>query len=329
MARLAVKHGTILSLAALLVFAGGCLELHRHGTKGAEAAVRHNHAKQPASPPPTTTNPTTSTESTTASGNGLLFHEGFEAGKIGPGWTGFAMHPETSPPEKSDSIKIVTDPVRAGKYALEIIVQPDDAVTDGDRRIGKERCELLRINRCRNGSCTFGDEGREGSEIWYAWSVLIPNDYQYLSTNAKNYQIMGQWHDQPDPGRKPTGYSPPISVHYESTGGSAGFRIKYGRIQAGDVIKSYYTPIQKGKWVDLIFHIRFSQGSDGFLEAWKDGVQLSSESGVTRITGPNMYNSEPNYLRLGLYRGKAQTQTNTFYYDEIKIATSKPALLGE
>jgi len=39
-----------------------------------------------------------------------------------------------------------------------------------------------------------------------------------------------------------------------------------------------------------------------------------------------MYNAEPNYLRLGLYRGKGQTQTNTFYYDEIRIATTRAAV---
>ena len=66
--------------------------------------------------------------------------------------------------------------------------------------------------------------------------------------------------------------------------------------------------------------------SDGFLEAWKDGVALTSDRGATRITGPNMYNAEPNYLRLGLYRGKGQTQTNTFYYDEIRIATTRAAV---
>ena len=137
---------------------------------------------------------------------------------------------------------------------------------------------------------------------------------------------MGQWHDQPEPGRKPTGYSPPISVHFRAGGGSQGFQIKYGRIQRKDPIQIFDAPIQKGKWVDLMFHIRFSQGNDGFLEAWKDGVALTSDRGATRITGPNMYNAEPNYLRLGLYRGKGQTQTNTFYYDEVRIGTTKAAV---
>ena len=55
-------------------------------------------------------------------------------------------------------------------------------------------------------------------------------------------------------------------------------------------------------------------------------MALTSDRGATRITGPNMYNAEPNYLRLGLYRGKGQTQTNTFYYDEIRIATTRAAV---
>jgi len=259
----------------------------------------------------------------------LLLHEGFEQGRIGPGWTGLSFNPRTQPPEDSDSFDIVTSPVRKGKYALRITVHPDDAVYPGDRRRDKERCELERLNDWRSGSYRLGNEGREGTEYWYAWSVLIPDGYQYVARSKRSWQIMGQWHDQPDPGQRPTGYSPPISVHYRSSGAAQSLSVHYGLIQRGGPIQVMDAPIEKGKWVDLMFHIRFSRGSDGFLEAWKDGVMLASANGATRITGTNMFNDQPNYLRLGLYRGEGQTQTNSLYYDEIKVATSKADLLGE
>ena len=327
MARFAAPNRIVLNLAAVVVFAAGCVALLQLATQGAHAADRWRRLRR-AVTSTTSTTTTSSTEATTTNAD-LLLYDGFETGKVGTtGWTGLAMYPRSATPEDSDSIDVVMDPVRRGKYALKITVQPEDAVTDDDKRLDKERCEFVRLNVCRDGSCTFGEEGREGSEIWYAWSILIPTDYQFVSSTPDNYQIMGQWHDQPVPGGTPTGFSPPISVHYRSSGASQGLQFRYGLLQTGGLITTIDTPIQKGTWVDLMLHIRFSQGSGGFLEVWKNGVMLATGTGATRIMGPNMYNAEPDYLRLGLYRGKAQPQTNTFYYDEIRIATTKAALLG-
>ena len=50
--------------------------------------------------------------------------------------------------------------------------------------------------------------------------------------------------------------------------------------------------VRKEQWIDLMLHIRFSQGSGGFLEVWKDGVMLATEAGATRI-GPPATRSEP------------------------------------
>jgi hypothetical protein len=329
MPRSGVRNRIILNLAAFLLFAAGCLALHQLATKDGNAAERWWRLVRPVrSPTNTTSTTTTGTQEATSPSPDLLLNEGFEAGKIGTGWTGIAQYPRTPIPEDSDSLDVVTSPVRKGRYALRMTVQPEDAVTEEDQRLDKERCEFVRLNVCRDGTCTFGNEGGEGSEMWYAWSILIPADYQYVSTTPDNYQIMGQWHDQPMPGTTATGFSPPISVHYRSTGFSQTLAFRYGLLQTGGVIKTFETPIQKGRWIDLVLHIRFSQGSGGFLEVWKDGVMLASETGQSRITGPNMYNSQPDYLRLGLYRGKGQTQINTFYVDEIGIASSKAALLA-
>jgi polysaccharide lyase-like protein len=324
MPRSTVRNRT--NLAAFAVFAASFLALHQIVIKDVDAADLWWRLTRPIKPATTTTT-TSSQESTPNEPDpDLLVNEGFETAKVGTGWTGIATYPRLTTLEGSDSLAIVTYPVRKGKYALKMTVQPEDAVTDEDRRLDKERCEFVRLNLCRDGVCTLGNEGREGSELWYSWSILIPTDYQYVSTTPDNYQIMGQWHDQPAPGTTATGFSPPISVHYRSTGYSQTLEFRYGLLQIGGAIKTIETPIQRGQWIDLMLHIRFSQGGGGFLEVWKNGVMLATESGATRITGPNMYNSEPNYLRLGLYRGKAQPQTNAFYYDEIKIATSRAAL---
>ncbi|MDP2647903.1 MAG: polysaccharide lyase [Candidatus Yanofskybacteria bacterium] len=259
---------------------------------------------------------TTSTPraSTGPQGTGLLFYEDFELGKIGPGWTEIGIHPKTTPPENSDSIDIVTTPVRKGNYALKIIVHPEDGVYPGDRRADKERAELVRQKF----------EATEGRELWYAWSIFLPVGYEYIYEKG-GFHIMGQWHDQPDPGEEPTGYSPPIRVDYRPDLGS--LSLLYGRIQVfDDPQQTVNIPITLGTWTDLMFHIKFSQGNDGFVEVYKNGVQVGK-----RITGPNMFNAEPNYLRIGLYRGPkrggtGQPQTNILYYDEIKTGTTRESV---
>jgi hypothetical protein len=321
MPRVEIGRRTSLGVLAVLVVTGGCLALQAPPVPEVQAAEK-KHPPKSSSPPPAEAAQPAAPES---AGGNLLLYDGFEGGKVGSGWTGFALHKRTPRPEDSGSVDIVSDPVRKGKYALKLTIRPGDAVVGGDKARDKERAEFIRLNNCKKGSCTLGTEGAEGTELWYAWSILIPEDYKYVSAKP-NYQIMGQWHDQPKPGEKPTGYSPPISVHYESSGDAQRFRIEYGLRQRGGPLQEFDAPIQKGKWVDLMFHIRFSTGSDGFVEAWRDGESFKSSSGATRLTGTNMYNSQPNYLRLGLYRGRGQTQTNTFYYDEIRIGTTKAAV---
>lgn len=244
----------------------------------------------------------------------LPFVEDFELGKIGPGWTSFAFEPATTPPEDSDSVDIVTEPVRKGTYALKLTVQPGDEVYAGDRAHDKERAELVRQT----------SEAKEGRELWYSWSILLPTDYAYTPRGI-SWQLMGQWHDSPDPGEPATGFSPPIRMDYQPDLGT--LRLIYGRIQVfADQQQTVDVPITLGAWTDLMFHIKFSQGADGFAEVYKSGVQVGP-----RITGPNMFNAQPNYLRIGLYRGPdnggaGQSQTNVLFYDEIKIGTTREAV---
>jgi hypothetical protein len=247
----------------------------------------------------------------------LLFIEDFELGKIGTGWTSLGINTKKDTPEDSGSLDIVTNPVRKGRYALKVIVHPEDAVYAGDKAHDKERAELVRQK----------NEAKEGAELWYAWSIFLPVGYEY-TPDESSWQIMGQWHDQPSPGVPPTGYSPPIRVQYRPDLGA--LQLIYGRIQVfNDPQQTINIPVTLGTWTDLMFHIKFSQGNDGFAEVYKNGVQIG-----TRITGPNMFNGEPNYLRIGLYRGpkkggKGQQQTNILYYDEIKIGTTRESVLTE
>lgn len=205
---------------------------------------------------------------------------------------------------RSDSIQIIKSPVRAGKYAVKFTIKPGDIADNG------HRAEL-----------TCNEKFPVGSEVFYKFSFMIPKDY------AENdlWQMFTQFHDQPDfeNGETWDSYTnslklnklpPPVSLSYHNN---------EIIIKRNDVIDGYHViataKIEKGKWVDLIYHVKWSLGKDGFIEVFKSGKSISKG----KIYGPNVYNSSGNYLKIGFYRDKNITTTNTLYFDEVYISQSK------
>lgn len=233
---------------------------------------------------------------------GLVEH--FDRMPEAPLWGGEAAAP--------DRLRIVNEPVRLGPGALGFTLHP------GDMAAKRNRAEIKLF-----------DCGPVGRELWYAWSFLVPADYADTA-DPTLFQIMGQWHDLPDPrkGESFDGYPahpPMVAVYYGVRVGTPGFAIAYGL--EGRQRELARTFIEKGRWIDLLFHIRWSRGADGFAEAWMDGRPLTSpERAEARLSGPNMYNDVPAFLKLGLYREAGFTTTNRVYFDELRIGPTRESV---
>ena len=214
---------------------------------------------------------------------------------------------------RDDSIQIVTDPVHRGRYAAKFTVREGDFVSNGNR------AELTHDN---------GD--RAGSEVWYAWSFLVPEEFPDTEWKPKLWQALGQWHDQPDKALGETwqtmpGRSPSIAIYYTSKKGESAIELWYGTYGKDAVQKIVATaPLQKGKWHDMQFHIGWSQDETGFVEAFLDGQSLINPDGENhRATGPNMWNAASPFLKVGLYRNKEITTTNSVYFDEVRAGATR------
>lgn len=224
-----------------------------------------------------------------------VFKGNFESGNLS-GWVPGAA--------RKDSIQIVTSPVRDGKYAVKFTIHPGDVVDNG------HRSEL-----------TCNEKFPVGSEFFYRFSFMVPTDY----AESDLWQILTQFHDQPDfqKGENWTTYTIDRSLHKLPPPVSLSYSKGIATIKIYDQKKGYRkvatTKIKKGQWVDLVYHVKWSLGQDGFIEVFRNGKNISNG----KVFGPNVYNSSGNYLKIGFYRDKNITTTNAIYFDEVYISKPK------
>ncbi len=255
------------------------------------------------------------------------FESDFEAWIALGGSGESATDPEDSNPD--DDIRLAADPLNSGNQTARFRITSESYVANGIR------AEL-----------TFDAHQREGETGMYRWKVLIPIDYSDVriedSEGAPNWQLMGQWHQQPVWFAGETwdrfqgqGESPAIGINYyfidqsdpsyqqemasdpqvlEVHGFDASwdqqpvFLLTYGT----PPLPIAFYPIEKGRWIELELTIEWSQGPDGSVLATIDGAPFTN--GVEY--GANMWNRESQYFKFGLYRNPNILPDQTVYYDD-------------
>jgi hypothetical protein len=240
----------------------------------------------------------------TAPRPGVWFSGDFETGSL-QGWDWDLA--------RRESAVVVAQPVRKGRYAVRITLSP------GDRAASKERAELKVGNKDLERT-----RGRQGGEIWYGWSFFLPVDY--ANPPGDQFQILGQWHHRPvarRPGERPRMIgAPPLMVHLVSIRGRDVLMLIGQASPKAPPRTLGARPIRRGAWTDLVFHIKWSTGKDGFVEAWLNSQPYTQG----KQHGPTLYSPLNNYLRLGLYRGKGFRTTNSVYFDEVRLGSSYEAV---
>jgi hypothetical protein len=238
--------------------------------------------------------------STDPSPNLVLMDQDFESGSISP-WEGQYS-------TAGYSLKLVSDIARSGSRSCKFTIGANDVWTSPNTESKSARSEIQ-----------IFDVAPPRRAFYYGWSVLIPSDY----VESADWQVIGQFHDQPDTGIGQTWasyppHSPPLAINY-----------KNGMLQlamsAPDNIVRVISEraIAKGQWHDVILHVYWSTKKDGFVEAWIDGIPLAAPDGmVTRHYGENLYNNAGNYLKIGLYRSMDIQTENSVFFDEIRSGLS-------
>ncbi len=185
------------------------------------------------------------------------------------------------------SVQRSTGFARFGNYSIRFELRK----TDGDIG-GSKRAEALRYTR---------SEPLTKCERWYGASTFLPTEY----VTDPAAELVTQWHT--DAG------SPPLALWTQNGQWKV---VIMGKIT---VLGNY----EKNKWVDWVYHVKWSSASDGLVEIWKDGVKVISKAGA------NIYSNAIGgaYFRVGLYKwpwkqGSNPASTTTkrvMYVDETRV----------
>jgi hypothetical protein len=185
---------------------------------------------------------------------------------------------------KTGSVKVVTDPVREGKYALRI-----DG-TNAARRGNRDRIEFQHQPQPPGTA--------EGTERYFGWSVFLPKKLTDDSHALGYFETRNTWRQLMS-----------FEAHGEDIVYST--RVPYARHWTGT---GKLTP---GRWHDFAVHVLWSRDpAQGFVEVWFDGKQV-----VTRAMTATLLDENVAFFQLGLMRATIDVP-ETIIIDHVVEATT-------
>jgi len=209
----------------------------------------------------------------TASGE-VIWRGDFETGDLSQ-WRGAP---------KVEGVKVVTEPVREGKYALRI-----DA-TNAAKKGKNDRIEFQHQPKPPGTA--------EGTERYFGWSVYVPKTFADTHHSLGYFETRNSWSQL---------------MAFEVRGLDVKFstRVPYKLHWTG---KGKLTP---GKWHDIAVPVLWSRdATKGFVEVWFDGEKV-----VPLVKTATLRDENVAFFQLGMFR-ETSDQPETIIIDHIVEATT-------
>ena len=158
-----------------------------------------------------------------------------------------------------------------------------------------------------------------GKEYWYGFSIFLPSPYP---ADRDIEEILAQWHATPD--ANDDNNNPPLALYLLD--GRWRMWTKWNSSQPTIKSRNGSSSFDLGaqevdKWTDWVVHVKWSYGSDGFLQVWRNGNK------VVDRTGPNAYNDQIGpYFKMGIYKSEwrqadatSPTNSRTLFHDDFRM----------
>lgn len=205
------------------------------------------------------------------------------------------------------SVTVVDDIARCGSYAARFEIREGDSPTgDGFR---------AELHELADFAAPFG------SEVWYAFSTLVPDDWVDLDNRA----VIAQWHATPDLADGEAWRSPPLAVRYRSgevyvTARHASEPVQPENDAPEQELWRSEGAWEKGVWHDWVFGVRWTYEDEGFVQVFHDGEQVVS------YEGPIGYNDVAGpWFKWGIYRDDVP-EVQVLFHDAYRRGDSYDAV---
>jgi hypothetical protein len=144
-------------------------------------------------------------------------------------------------------------------------------------------------------------DGYEGREHWWAHSVRFPEDY----VDPPQSELGGTWHaglvfdfHNTTSGGGQANFqvnAMPVTAISPDRPTGLSFQIAYGN-QSSPTRQTFpIGPVVRNVWYNFVYHVKWTSGSNGYFDAWVNGVQMMAYRGPTLYAGQGVYLKLANY----------------------------------
>ena len=205
-------------------------------------------------------------------------------------------------------------------------IQPDPLVAGNALRLEVRREDPLANNKYRSEVIprVESESIQYGTDYLYQFRTYLPPDWETDHFG----EVIVQWHSRPDLELGENWRRPPLALNidgenYELVNISDSSPVSHAEDSEDTSVGTtpWIGPIERGRWVDWAFHIRWSYEGNGFIRIWKDGRQVATQR------GPNTYNDRtPPFWKLGIYKwiwtrnpDRSRLDRRVMWMDDISI----------
>jgi hypothetical protein len=154
---------------------------------------------------------------------------------------------------------------------------------------------------------------KAGDEIWLQTKFMLPTDMP----TVKGWMSLMQIYGAPFNGSSPWEIDVAENEILWQRNGTYHWDIPWSM------------PLVKGRWVSVLLHERFA--SDGWVEMWIDGQQVSFFDNTTRLAMQTMDSSNdggPNSAKIMQYREAGMFDSASVYFGPLKLGTTRESVEG-
>jgi hypothetical protein len=199
------------------------------------------------------------------------------------GWQNCGFAEQAKEPGRATIVSI------AGVNAVRLHTEPGDDNVAGSG--SNERNDLT--------TSQATTDGYEGREHWWAHSIRFPDDYvdPPMSESTWNFGIVADFHNTTNGAGQANFQVNAMPATATSPDRPIGlsFKIAYGSQDSPSEQIFPIGPVVRNVWYNFVYHVKWSSGSDGYFDAWVNGVQMMAYRGPTLYAGQGVYWKLANY----------------------------------